>query len=81
MNIYTKELKELAIARKRDIITSEQQKAAVAHLNAQMKAGTGVFANAATGMQIVGKGQTDQASLCSKLAISLVTLLFKFSWY
>ena len=55
MNIYTKELNELAIARKRDIITSEQQKAAVAQLNAQMKAGTGVFANAATGMQIVGK--------------------------
>jgi len=55
MNIYTKELNDLAIARKRDIITSEQQKDAVAQLNAQMKAGTGVFANAATGMQIVGK--------------------------
>ncbi len=55
MNIYTKELNELAIARKRDIITSEQQKAAVAQLNAQMKAGTGAFANAATNMQIVGK--------------------------
>lgn len=55
MNIYTKELNELAIARKRDIITAEQQKAAVAQLNAQMKAGTGAFANAATNMQIVGK--------------------------
>lgn len=55
MNIYTKELNELAIARKRDIITADQQKAAVAQLNAQMSAGTGVFANAATNMQLVGK--------------------------
>ena len=55
MNIYTKELNDLAIARERDFITSKEQKDAVAQLNAQMKAGTGVFANAATGMQIVGK--------------------------
>lgn len=56
MNIYTKELNDLAAARKGDLITTDQQKAAVAELNAQMEAGTGVFANAATGMQIVGKG-------------------------
>ena len=55
MNIYSKELNDLAVARKKDIITAEQQKEAVKQLNAQMAAGTGVFANAATGMQIVGK--------------------------
>ena len=55
MNIYTKEMNDLAVARKKDIITADEQKAAVASLNAQMKAGTGAFANAATGMQIVGK--------------------------
>ncbi|MDC0117571.1 hypothetical protein OAI16_06730 [Flavobacteriaceae bacterium] len=55
MNIYTKELNDLALARKKDILSADGQKAAVAQLNAQMKAGTGVFANAATGMQVVGK--------------------------
>jgi len=55
MNIYSKELNDLAVARKKDIITAEQQKEAVRQLNAQMAAGTGVFANAATGMQVVGK--------------------------
>jgi hypothetical protein len=44
MNIYTKELNELAVARKRGIITTLEQAAAVSRLNAQMKAGTGVFA-------------------------------------
>lgn len=55
MNIYTKELNDLGLARKKGIISAKEQSAAVAQLNAQMKAGTGVFANAATGMQIVGK--------------------------
>ena len=55
MNIYTKELNDLALARKKGLIGTKEQTAAVAALNAQMKAGTGAFANAATGMQIVGK--------------------------
>lgn len=55
MNIYTKELNDLSVARRRGIISTKEQSAAVAQLNAQMKAGTGVFANAATGMRIVGK--------------------------
>ena len=50
-SLYSKELNDLAIARKRDIITSKQQKDAVAQLNAQMKAGTGVFAAAGGAMQ------------------------------
>lgn len=55
MNIYSKELNDLAVARRKDIITADQQKDAIQQLNAQMKAGTGAFANAATGMQIVGR--------------------------
>ena len=55
MNIYTKELNDLAVARKRGIIGANEQAAAVARLNTQMKAGTGVFANSAAGMQVVGK--------------------------
>ncbi|MDB4296091.1 hypothetical protein N9940_00685 [bacterium] len=55
MNIYTKELNDLAVARKRGIIGANEQTAAVARLNTQMKAGTGVFANSAAGMQVVGK--------------------------
>tara|TARA_R110000824_G_scaffold400866_1_gene609637 strand:- start:34534 stop:36687 length:2154 start_codon:yes stop_codon:yes gene_type:complete len=43
MNIYTKELNDLAIARKKDIITADQQAAAVEALNADMAAGTGAF--------------------------------------
>ena len=55
MNIYTKELNDLAVARKRGIIGAKEQAAAVARLNTQMKAGTGVFANSAAGMQVVGR--------------------------
>ena len=47
MNIYTKELNDLGIARQRGIITTEQQTAAIARLNAQMAAGTGAFAGQA----------------------------------
>jgi len=43
MNIYTKELNDLAVARKKDIITASQQSAAVEALNADMAAGTGAF--------------------------------------
>ena len=44
MDRYSKELNDLALARKGDIITARQQKTAVAQLNAEMKAGTGIFA-------------------------------------
>jgi len=50
MNIYTKGLNELAVARKRGIITTLEQTAAVSRLNAQMKAGTGVFAKHSVSM-------------------------------
>ena len=51
MNTYSKELNDLAVARKRGIITTDEQTAAVARLNTQMKAGTGAFASAGRGMQ------------------------------
>ena len=44
MNIYSRELNDLSQARQRGIITTDQQTAAVARLNAQMIAGTGAFA-------------------------------------
>jgi hypothetical protein len=44
MDIYTKELNDLAMARKADIITVAQQSAAVERLNLQMSKGTGAFA-------------------------------------
>jgi len=50
MNIYTKELNDLGIARQRGIITTEQQTAAIARLNTQMAAGTGAFAGQAAGI-------------------------------
>jgi hypothetical protein len=43
MDIYSKELNELAVARKADIISAEEQRQAVDRLNRQMAAGTGVF--------------------------------------
>lgn len=51
MDRYSKELNDLALARKGDIITARQQKTAVAQLNAEMKAGTGIFATAGGAMQ------------------------------
>ena len=50
MVIYTKELNDLSMARKKDIITTDQQAKEVASLNAQMAAGTGAFANAGRAM-------------------------------
>ena len=51
MNIYTKELNDLAVARSKDIISIEGQKAAVTKLNAQMAAGSGAFAKVGGHMQ------------------------------
>ena len=50
MNIYSRELDELARARKLDIISAQQQAAAVESLNKDFKAGTGIFANYANGV-------------------------------
>lgn len=47
MEIYSRELNDLARARQKDIISAEQQKVAVDRLNKEMKEGTGVFASAA----------------------------------
>jgi hypothetical protein len=44
MDIYSKELNDLAMARKKDIISTKQQSLAVAALNKDLAAGTGVFA-------------------------------------
>jgi hypothetical protein len=44
MDIYTKELNDLSMARRAGIITTEQQTAAVERLNLQMSKGTGAFA-------------------------------------
>jgi hypothetical protein len=43
MDVYSKELNDLAVARKADVISAEQQRQAVERLNQQMAAGTGVF--------------------------------------
>jgi hypothetical protein len=43
MDLYSKELNDIAVARKADIISAEQQRQAVERLNQQMAAGTGVF--------------------------------------
>ena len=54
-DIMAREVKELERALEAGIIDTNKMTAAKAQLNAQMKAGTGYFANAATGMQVVGK--------------------------
>jgi hypothetical protein len=45
MELYTRELNDLAMARSKDIINSDQQKQAVDELNMAMAKGTGAFAN------------------------------------
>ena len=50
MNIYSRELDELARARRLDIISAKQQAAAVESLNKDFKEGTGIFANYASGV-------------------------------
>jgi hypothetical protein len=55
MDVYSKELNDLAIARKADIITAEQQAAAITRLNQQMTAGTGVFSGYGANAQAMTK--------------------------
>ena len=54
-DIMAREVKDLERALEAGIIDIHKMTAAKAQLNAQMKAGTGYFANAATGLQVVGK--------------------------
>jgi hypothetical protein len=55
MELYTKELNDLAVARKANIISSEQQQTALTRLNQQMAAGTGVFSGYGAVAQGVAK--------------------------
>ena len=50
MNLYSKELNDLAIARKRDIISAQQQRDMVAQLNKDFAGGSGIFATYANAM-------------------------------
>ena len=63
MDLYSKELNELAVARKADIISAEQQRQAVERLNKQMAAGTGVFS---------GYGAAQQAATRSSSQMGVV---------
>ena len=63
MDLYSKELNDLAIARKADIISAEQQRQAVDRLNRQMAAGTGVFS---------GYGVAQQAATRSSSQMGVV---------
>jgi len=65
MQIYSREMNDLAVARKADIITKEQQKAAVAKLNQEMAAGTGVFSTFGRGVNQT-KGYTNQFGLVTQ---------------
>ena len=63
MDLYSKELNDLAIARKADIISAEQQRQAVDRLNRQMASGTGVFS---------GYGAAQQAATRSSSQMGVV---------
>ena len=56
MDIYSKELNDLAMARKKDIISTKQQSLAVAALNKDLAAGTGIFASYNNGVNGVKRG-------------------------
>jgi len=58
MNIYSKELNDLSIARKMDIISAEEQQRAVQELNVAMKSGTGVFTDYGNGLGVGTKKQS-----------------------
>ena len=64
MDLYSKELNDLAVARKADIISAEEQRQAVERLNKQMAAGTGVFS---------GYGAAQQAATKSSSQMGVVT--------
>jgi hypothetical protein len=55
MDVYTKELNDLSMARKANIISTEQQTAAVERLNMQMSKGTGAFRGYSGGVVQAGR--------------------------
>jgi hypothetical protein len=65
MEIYSRELNDLAMALEAKIITDVQQKAAVAKLNQEMAAGTGVFSTFGRGVNQT-KGYTNQFGLVTQ---------------
>jgi hypothetical protein len=65
MGIYSRELNDLAMALEAKIITDVQQKAAVAKLNQEMAAGTGVFSTFGRGVNQT-KGYTNQFGLVTQ---------------
>jgi hypothetical protein len=56
MNLYSKELNELAMARKANIITTDQQRLAVERLNEEMATGTGRFSGYGASLQMATRG-------------------------
>ena len=56
MNLYSKELNELAMARKANIITTDQQRLAVERLNEEMSTGTGRFSGYGASLQMATRG-------------------------
>jgi len=65
MEIYSREMNDLAMALKAEIITKEQQTAATARLNQEMAAGTGVFSTFGRGVNQT-KGYTNQFGLVTQ---------------
>ena len=55
MNLYSKELNDLAVARRANLITTEHQTAAVARLNKEMQTGTGRFSGYGAAAQMATK--------------------------
>jgi len=55
MEIYSRELNDLAMARKAGIISEQQQTQSLARLNQEMANGTGVFSSYGAAAQMVGK--------------------------
>lgn len=65
MQIYSKELNDLSVARKAGIITADQQRISLDKLNQEMATGTGVFANYGRGANQT-KGYTNQFGLVTQ---------------
>jgi hypothetical protein len=65
MQIYSRELNDLSVARKAGIITADQQTASLQRLNQEMATGTGVFSTYGRGVNQT-KGYTNQLGLVTQ---------------
>lgn len=65
MQIYSRELNDLSVARKAGIITADQQRISLDKLNQEMAAGTGVFSTFGRGVNQT-KGYTNQFGLVTQ---------------